>query len=288
MSRIPSIRRSCVLSQIGLIVVVVSPWWQRHRRSVHQTLILLLWPLQDWDWICPNGVARGHHLWLPPDWNILPSWRWLVLISVENNLYFTKCCCQNVELQKNIITVIIHTSIHTSVVKVNYHSDILYFTNAGVKMSSRSIITLIVSWPGWRHEQRHEEVNCMTRRRQGGQHPLISFMPLCQVLPGYHLQRQVEKFIQYGDFEKWVETFHIQHLFGAVSYGGQRYSIAIPADSEMWVKIFKLVCWCIRHTQAGKGQGSSEGKIGTPQFQNRLPSLNLLGSRWLVSSWGLQ
>ena len=69
--------------------------------------------------------------------------------SVENNLYFTKCCCQNVELQKNIITVIIHTS---SVVKVNYHSDILYFTNAGVKMSSRSIITLIVSWPGWRHE----------------------------------------------------------------------------------------------------------------------------------------
>ena len=103
--------------------------------------------------------------------------------SVENNICFTKCCCQNVELQKNIITVIIHTSIHTSVVKVNYHSDILYFTNAGVKMSSRSIITLIVSWPGWRHERRHEEVNCMTRRRQGGQHPLISFMPLCQVLP---------------------------------------------------------------------------------------------------------
>ena len=101
-------------------------------------------------------------------------------------------------LSRLIITLIFRTSL-----------------NVGVKMSSRSIITLIVSWPRSGHEGRHEEVNCMTKHWQG-HYPLILLYALlvlkaspqntcisptctihykllllhvlCQVLAGNHLQ----------------------------------------------------------------------------------------------------
>ena len=83
---------------------------------------------------------------------------------------------------------------------------------------------------------------------------------LCQVLPAdCHLQVRLGNSSTLKTLKN--KTFHIQHFFGVVSYGGQRFSIAIAADSEMRVEMFKV--W----EQQARWERAEREKIVTPNFK---------------------
>ena len=160
MSRIPSIRRSYVVSQIGLIVVLL--------------------------------MAKTHNLSI-------------------------RLCCDLFQMEtRSVLTVLPGTiSSELKIILEKIPFQVLSRSTAAVKVSSRSIITPIVSWLPGRQEGRHEEVNCMTKHWQG-HYPLILLYALlvlkaspqntcisptctihykllllhvlCQVLAGNHLQ----------------------------------------------------------------------------------------------------
>ena len=161
MSRIPSIRRSYVVSQIGLIVVLL--------------------------------MAKTHN----------PSIR---------------LCCDLFQMETRAVLMVLPDTISSElkIILEKIPFQVLSrSTTAGVKVSSRSIITPIVSWLPGRQEGRHEGVNCMTKHWQG-HYPLILLYALlvlkasptkylymsyyklyykllllhvlCQVLAGNHLQ----------------------------------------------------------------------------------------------------
>ena len=158
MSRIPSIRRSYVVSQIGLIVVLL--------------------------------MAKTHN----------PSIR---------------LCCDLFQMETRAVLMVLPDTISSELKiileKIPLRLQVLSRSTTGVKVSSRSIITPIVSWLPGRQEGRHEGVNCMTKHWQG-HYPLIllyALLPpqntcicptctihykllllhaLCQVLAGNHLQ----------------------------------------------------------------------------------------------------
>ena len=118
MSRIPSIRRSYVVSQIGLIVVLL--------------------------------MAKTHN----------PSIR---------------LCCDLFQMETRAVLMVLPGTISSElkIILEKIPFQVLSrSTTAGVKVSSRSIITPIVSWLPGRQEGRHEEVNCMTKHWQG-HYPLI-------------------------------------------------------------------------------------------------------------------
>ena len=118
MSRIPSIRRSYVVSQIGLIVVLL--------------------------------MAKTHN----------PSIR---------------LCCDLFQMETRAVLMVLPDTISSElkIILEKIPFQVLSrSTTAGVKVSSRSIITPIVSWLPGRQEGRHEEVNCMTKHWQG-HYPLI-------------------------------------------------------------------------------------------------------------------
>ena len=71
-----------------------------------------------------------------------------------------------------------------------------------------------------------------------------------------------------------------------VSYGGQRYSIAIAADSEMWVEMLKAGQVKFRTQQASKvGEGIERKYWHAPiSKQTSIPQLGV--ERWLVEGWG--
>ena len=118
MSRIPSIRRSYVVSQIGLIVVLL--------------------------------MAKTHN----------PSIR---------------LCCDLFQMETRAVLMVLPGTISSElkIILEKIPFQVLSrSTTAGVKVSSRSIITPIVSWLPGRQEGRHEGVNCMTKHWQG-HYPLI-------------------------------------------------------------------------------------------------------------------
>ena len=119
MSRIPSIRRSYVVSQIGLIVVLL--------------------------------MAKTHN----------PSIR---------------LCCDLFQMETRAVLMVLPDTISSELKiileKIPLRLQVLSRSTTGVKVSSRSIITPIVSWLPWRQEGRHEGVNCMTKHWQG-HYPLI-------------------------------------------------------------------------------------------------------------------
>ena len=117
MSRIPSIRRSYVVSQIGLIVVLL--------------------------------MAKTHN----------PS---------------IKLCCDLFQMETRAVLMVLPGTISSelNIILEKIPFQVLSRSTAAVKVSSRSIITPIVSWLPGRQEGRHEEVNCMTKHWQG-HYPLI-------------------------------------------------------------------------------------------------------------------
>ena len=117
MSRIPSIRRSYVVSQIGLIVVLL--------------------------------MAKTHN----------PSIR---------------LCCDLFQMETRAVLMVLPDTISSElkIILEKIPLQVLSRSTTGVKVSSRSIITPIVSWLPGRHKGRHEEVNCMTKHWQG-HYPLI-------------------------------------------------------------------------------------------------------------------
>ena len=161
MSRIPSIRRSYVVSQIGLIVVLL--------------------------------MAKTHN----------PSIR---------------LCCDLFQMETRAVLMVLPGTISSElkIILEKIPLQVLSRSTNGVKVSSRSIITPIVSWLPWRQEGRHEGVNCMTKHWQGHyplillyallvlkasptkylyicptctiHYKLILLHALCQVLAGNHLQ----------------------------------------------------------------------------------------------------
>ena len=120
MSRIPSIRRSYVVSQIGLIVVLL--------------------------------MAKTHN----------PSIR---------------LCCDLFQMETRAVLMVLPDTISSElkIILEKIPFQVLSRSTAGVKVSSRSIITPIVSWLPGRQEGRHEGVNCMTKHWQGHlpTHPTI-------------------------------------------------------------------------------------------------------------------
>ena len=117
MSRIPSIRRSYVVSQIGLIVVLL--------------------------------MAKTHNLSI-------------------------RLCCDLFQMETRAVLMVLPGTISSElkIILEKIPFQVLSRSTAGVKVSSRSIITLIVSWLPGRHKGRHEEVNCMTKHWQR-HYPLI-------------------------------------------------------------------------------------------------------------------
>ena len=117
MSRIPSIRRSYVVSQIGLIVVLL--------------------------------MAKTHN----------PSIR---------------LCCDLFQMETRAVLMVLPGTISSElkIILEKIPFQVLSRSTTGVKVSSRSIITPIVSWLPGRQEGRHEGVNCMTKHWQG-HYPLI-------------------------------------------------------------------------------------------------------------------
>ena len=134
MSRIPSIRRSYVVSQIGLIVVLL--------------------------------MAKTHN----------PSIR---------------LCCDLFQMETRAVLMVLPDTISSELKiileKIPLRLRVLSRSTTGVKVSSRSIITPIVSWLPGRHKGRHEGVNCMTKHWQGHYPLILLYALLVLKIPVYVL-----------------------------------------------------------------------------------------------------
>ena len=120
-------------------------------------------------------------------------------------------------------------------------------------MSSRSIITLIVSWPRWRHEVRHEEVNCMTR------HPLISCLSAKSWLATTYnvkLRNSSSMGTLKNELKHFTFSIFLEWFLTVAKAIPLQYQLSVKCG----LKCLKLVCIQHRHRQGSGRQWEKKRK----------------------------